>query len=195
MKTLYSALFAIGCLGLSACGSDDGPPAEQVQAIASLTGSWATDCVEDTFSINLDATDETSYLIDSWEIDENTATQTFSYFEDAGCSIPITDELANEAETLRVTSQARVLTINFPFGTTQTDLGLAQYITLQEDAVLINDTEQTAEQLEENDVVLERLFGIFVVTPSDRLHINADSVRRPTTVPSDLFYTRQADAI
>lgn len=191
MKIFYSALFAIGCLGLSACGSDDGPPAAQIQAIESLTGSFATDCVEDTFSINLDALEETSYLTDSWVIDGNTATQTFSYFEDAACSIPVTSQLANEAETLLVTSQSRVLTINFPFGTTQTDLGPAQFIDLQETAILINDTELTAEELEESGIVLERLFGIFIVTPSDRLHINADAVGRPPALPLDVFYTRQ----
>ena len=87
--------------------------------------------------------------------------------------------------------QTLISAITFPEGTTETDLGTAQSVDFEELSVLIDNVELNQEQLDDRDVVLNTILGVFIVTDSDRLHIGFGSeTERPASVPLDFSYTR-----
>ena len=194
MKNLRKAVSAtILLLAASAC-SDDDAPEEQLSAIDRLTGLWTAQCAENPQADTIEPQD-IGYFKETLLVDGNRATQTWEYFEDPECSLPVTsDQVSNLESTIFIQNQSLEMAIAFPFGTTETELGAAQHVTFTELSVAIDGETLSDDELEDQAIVLGEQLGIFIVTDSDQLHLAAAvEGGRPGTVPMDRYYIRSAD--
>lgn len=182
---------ALLLLGSSYC-SDNGAPPQQTAALEALNGNWKTSCLENPRDESI-ANSVIGYYDETLQINGLNASLTFNYYQDPECSLAVTAEQVVNPVDQRFTlqSQSKKLSLSFPFGTTSTDLGSAQHINLLESSVMIDGETLSESELQERSIELDNLLGIFVITPSDRLHIATTNTNsRPTTVPFDYFYTR-----
>jgi len=178
-------------LGISACGDNSQLTNEAQDAVSALNDTWETDCLVNP-TLNVDPDEPIGYFRETLRITTFTGTQTIEYFQDAACTVPVTEsQVANENETLFLQNQSQVFSVSYPPGETETDLGTGFFLDLQEISVSIDDTELSEDELEEQDITLDDLLGLFVITESETLHLSTSSTdERPTTVPLDFFYTR-----
>lgn len=194
MKSLSKAVSTtILLLAVSAC-SDDDAPEEQLSAIDRLTGLWTAQCAENPQADTIEPQD-IGYFKETLLVDGNRATQTWEYFEDPECSLPVTPgQVSNLESTIFIQKQSLEMAIAFPFGTTETDLGAAQHVTFTELSVAIDGETLSDSELEDQAIVLGEQLGIFIITDSDQLHLGAAAEGgRPGTVPMDRYYIRSPD--
>lgn len=206
IKLTLCAPLAILLLCANTC-SVKTPPDERTEALDLLNDEWDAGCRENP-TVETDVTSVTGYFRETLLIDGFNATQTFEYFQDAGCTVPVTpDQVANDEETFFLTRQSQEMSVSYPFGATTTDLGEAQHINLQVLSVAVDGVTLTEEELVEKNISLVSLLGIFIITESDRLHIGSKTQpesealiidksaisSRPVSVPLDYFYTRKVE--
>lgn len=184
------AALAFSALVLSACGSSPIPD-EFVKVTTLLNDKWDAGCLENP---RTDPEAPIGYVRETLEFSSLSVTQTFEYFQDANCTLHVTaDQVANDDETFFLRKQTQQMSVEHQTGKTLTDLGEAYHLDLQVVAVSIDDVVQSDEQLAQLGIGLNKLLGLFIVTDSDRLHINAAVETRPDTVPLEYFYERSDD--
>jgi len=204
MKLVLCAPLAILFLCANTC-SVKTPPDERTEALNLLNDEWDAGCRENP-TVETDTTSVIGYYRETLLIDGFNATQTFEYFQDSGCTVPVTpDQVANDEETFFLTRQSQELSVSYPHGATTTELGEAYHINMQVLSVAVDGVTLTEEELLEKDINLVSLLGIFVITESDRLHIGSKTETesdafgidtsatssRPASVPLDYFYIRK----
>lgn len=188
-SSIKSILATALLLFISAC--DDAPlPQEYLTALEQINGTWDAGCQENP-RMATDPDSPVGYFRETLTVRRYSATQTFEYYLDANCTVPVNDnQVANTDETVFLQKQTQRMAVGYPQGTTSTAIGPAFHINLQVISVAVDDVVLTEEQLQEQRIELVDLEGIYIVTESDRLHLGTATDNRPDTVPLDYFYQR-----
>jgi len=177
----------------------------------SLFGSWRSDCIENNSTS--DATlGENGFYNETFTFAENTATQTYTYYQDANCTFPVENQLVTDdeipigqliepptteevavGEDEFVATISRVMDLMLLPNTTPTDLGPATHIDLETTSITINDQPLTEEQMQgfgivfnpDQEAVLEAFIGIYLVSDNDQLHLSLAQKADPAELGSE----------
>ena len=193
MKNGFKFIAPLAILITVASGCSDGPePGNRPDAL--LNATWDSGCHENPRPVD-DPNSPLGFFRETLLIDDFSATQTIEYFDDANCSVPVTDQrvVDQDDDTFFLSSQSQELSLSFPLGTTTTALGQARHIDLLTESVAINGVTLTEAERKEAGIELTQQLGIYIVTDSERLHLGSTTLdQRPTRIPLDFFYERTA---
>ena len=188
---VFILIAALTPIVISACSERPEEVSEELKTTSNLLdGTWITACLQNPSPVT-DPDAPTGYFRETLEFFSLNAMQTLEYFQDADCNVAVTaEQVANLDETLFLLKQSQQFSLEYPAGTTITDLGEASFLNLQVESVSIDDVVQSEEQLQQNGIELNSLLGLFIVTESERLHLSTSVAERPVTVPLDFFFER-----
>jgi len=202
-------------LSASYCKDDDTSDATGSEPFVTedelLLGSWRSDCIENN-STSDETLGENGFYNETFTFAENTATQTYTYYQDANCTFPVENQLITDGEipigqsieppttdeigvdeVEFVATITRLMDLTLSSGTTPTDLGPATHIDLETTSITINDLPLTEEQMQgfgialdpEQESVLEAFIGIYLVSDNDQLHLSLVQKADPAELGSE----------